>query len=207
MAPTAEATTSARGSLTSGCDHLSTDNSGPPHRWTVAASARVKRSSLPSSHGVRTRPSKNAASTPAAYSVLYGPLVRPVVREKPWMWRTHARRDRRPCGGRTAMPRPSVGGSPRAIRAREPGTRQLTALAAGRPRVAEVHLLLKAGERLLPQMLEEEAGHRPMRKVGPQLGSPPTLARMMNILEAEGRREAAARLSSPHHKDGSHPSG
>jgi hypothetical protein len=36
-------------------------------------------------------------------------------------------------------------------------------------------------------MLEEEAGHQPMRKVGPQLGSPSTPARMMNILEAEGR--------------------
>jgi hypothetical protein len=36
-------------------------------------------------------------------------------------------------------------------------------------------------------MLEEEAGHQPMRKAGPQLGSPSTLARMMNILEAEGR--------------------
>jgi hypothetical protein len=30
---------------------------------------------------------------------------------------------------------------------------------------------------------------------------------MMNILEAEGRREAAARFASPHHKAGSHPSG
>jgi hypothetical protein len=29
---------------------------------------------------------------------------------------------------------------------------------------------------------------------------------MMNILEAEGRREAAARLASPHHKAGDHPS-
>jgi hypothetical protein len=101
----------------------------------------------------------------------------------------------------------SVGGGLRAIRAREPGTRQLTALAAGRPRVAEVRLLRKAGERLLPRMLEEEAGHRPMRKAGPRLGSPPTPARMMNILEAEGRREAAAQLASPHHKADSHPSG
>jgi hypothetical protein len=33
----------------------------------------VKRSSLPSSHGVRTRPSKNAAATTAAYGVLYDP--------------------------------------------------------------------------------------------------------------------------------------
>jgi hypothetical protein len=35
-------------------------------------------------------------------------------------------------------------------------------------------------------MLEEEEGHQPMRKAGPQLGSPSTPARMMNILEAEG---------------------
>jgi hypothetical protein len=35
-------------------------------------------------------------------------------------------------------------------------------------------------------MLKEEAGRQPMRKAGPQLGSPSTPARMMNILEAEG---------------------
>jgi hypothetical protein len=40
---------------------------------------------------------------------------------------------------------------------------------------------------LLLQLLEEEAGHQPMQKAGPQLGSPFTPARMMNILEAEGR--------------------
>jgi hypothetical protein len=40
---------------------------------------------------------------------------------------------------------------------------------------------------LLLQMLEEEAGHQPMQRVVPQLGSPSTPARMMNILEAEGR--------------------
>jgi hypothetical protein len=40
---------------------------------------------------------------------------------------------------------------------------------------------------LLLQMLEEEEGHQPMWKAGPQLGSLSTPARMMNILEAEGR--------------------
>jgi hypothetical protein len=35
-------------------------------------------------------------------------------------------------------------------------------------------------------MLKEEAGRQPMRKAGPQLGPPSTLARTMNILEAEG---------------------
>jgi hypothetical protein len=56
-------------------------------------------------------------------------------------------------------------------------------------------------------MLEEEAGHWPTREAEPQLDVPSAPARMMNILEAEGRREAAARLASPHHEVGGHPSG
>jgi hypothetical protein len=40
---------------------------------------------------------------------------------------------------------------------------------------------------LFLQMLEEEAGHQLMRKAEPQLGSLSTPARLMNILEAEGR--------------------
>jgi hypothetical protein len=40
---------------------------------------------------------------------------------------------------------------------------------------------------LLPRMLEEEAGHQPTRKAKLPLGSPSSLARKMNILEAEGR--------------------
>jgi hypothetical protein len=40
---------------------------------------------------------------------------------------------------------------------------------------------------LFLQMLEEEAGHQLMRKAEPQLGSFSTPARLMNILEAEGR--------------------
>jgi hypothetical protein len=58
---------------------------------------------------------------------------------------------------------------------------------------------------LLLQMLEEEAGRQPMRRAGPRLGSPSTPARMMNILEAEGRGEAAAQLASLHHEAGGHP--
>jgi hypothetical protein len=46
-----------------------------------------------------------------------------------------------------------------------------------------------------------------MREVEPRLGSPSAIARMMNILEAEGGAEAAARLASPHHKAGGHPYG
>jgi hypothetical protein len=40
---------------------------------------------------------------------------------------------------------------------------------------------------LLPRMLEEEADRQPMRKARHQLGLPSSPARMMNILEAEGR--------------------
>jgi hypothetical protein len=40
---------------------------------------------------------------------------------------------------------------------------------------------------LLPQMLEEETGRQPTRKAEPPLGLPSSPARMMNILEAEGR--------------------
>jgi hypothetical protein len=42
------------------------------------------------------------------------------------------------------------------------------------------------------------------REGRPQLGALPTPARMMNILEAEGGAEAAARLASPHHRTGGH---
>ena len=41
---------------------------------------------------------------------------------------------------------------------------------------------------------------------GTQLGSPSSPARMMNILEAEGKGEATARLALPHHEAyGHHP--
>jgi hypothetical protein len=111
MVSPAKATTSAEGSLTSGSDHLSTDDSG--HLRTSAVPANGSRPSVRKevlapvlTAGVRTRPSKNADAAPAAYDVLYRPPVRPPVREKPWMWRTYARHDRRPCGGRAATPRP-----------------------------------------------------------------------------------------------------
>jgi hypothetical protein len=50
--------------LTSGGDHPCTKGSSPLFRPT----------------GVRTRPSKNAATTAATYDMLYGPLVRPAGR-------------------------------------------------------------------------------------------------------------------------------
>jgi hypothetical protein len=51
--------------------------------------------------------------------------------------------------------------------------------------------------------LSEGAGHRP-RRGRPQLGTLPSPALMMKILEAEGGAEAAARLAFPHHQAGGH---
>jgi hypothetical protein len=108
----AEATTSVVGSLTSGGDHLSTDDSGHLRTSAVPAnggcpSAREEVLAPVLAAGVRTRPSKNADAAPAAYDVLYDPLMRSAAQEKLWMWPTCAQRDRHPCGGRTATPRPS----------------------------------------------------------------------------------------------------
>jgi hypothetical protein len=54
------------------------------------------------------------------------------------------------------------------------------------------------------QKLEEEVASRPVREVEPRLASFSAPARMMNILEAEGGAEAAARLASPHPGVGGH---
>jgi hypothetical protein len=54
-----------------------------------------------------------------------------------------------------------------------------------------------------PRSLREGAGHRP-RGGRPQLGTLPSPALVMKILEAEGGAEAAARLAFPHHQTGGH---
>jgi hypothetical protein len=59
------------------------------------------------------------------------------------------------------------------------------------------------GERPSPRSLREGAGRCP-RRDRPQLGALPSPALMMNILEAEGGAEAAARLASPHPGAGGH---
>jgi hypothetical protein len=59
------------------------------------------------------------------------------------------------------------------------------------------------GERPSPRSLREGTGHCP-RGDRPQLGALPSPALMMNILEAEGGAEAAARLASPHPGAGGH---
>jgi hypothetical protein len=60
-----------------------------------------------------------------------------------------------------------------------------------------------SGERPSPRSLREGAGHRP-RRGRPQLGTLPSPALMMKILEAEGGAEAAARLAFPRHQTGGH---
>jgi hypothetical protein len=109
MVPLAEATTSAVGSLTSSGNHLSTNDSDHlcTGRQRLPQHARRGPRSRPLT-GVTTRPSKNAAATPAAYDVLYDPPPPSAAngQETPWMWRTRARRDCHPCGGRTSTPRP-----------------------------------------------------------------------------------------------------
>jgi hypothetical protein len=116
MISPAEATTSIVDSLTSGGDHLSTNNSD--HLCTgdlpamAAASARAKRSSLPSSYGSKDKTIQELDCHPHGVRRLVRPpgrlgTMRPSARETPWMWQTCTRRDRRSCGGRTAMPRPS----------------------------------------------------------------------------------------------------
>jgi hypothetical protein len=81
-----EATTSAVGSLTSGGDHLSTDDSGHLRTSTGRTSAHEEVFAPVLTTRVRTRPSKNAAPTRTAYDVLYDLPVRLVPQEKPWVW-------------------------------------------------------------------------------------------------------------------------
>jgi hypothetical protein len=100
----------------------------------------------------------------------------------------------------------SVGGGAEAIQAKASGTRWLAAPAVGQPRVLEVRLLCMDCERPSPPSTEGRSGPPAHAEAGTQLGTPSSPARMMNILEAEGRMEAAARLASPHHKAGGHPS-
>jgi hypothetical protein len=131
--------------------------------------------------GVRTRPSKNAAAAPVAYDVLCDPPVRPAAWEKPWMWPTCARRNRRPCGGRTTTPHPSGKRQHRRRHQGHPsrGARHATVDSAsdGRPRVAEVHLLRRAGKRPSPP----NAGGRSGPPAHAKGGAPTRLALLPSV--------------------------
>jgi hypothetical protein len=112
------------GETSSGYHHLSTDDSGH-----LRASATATNGGRPSLHqqiptqvlpdgpaptsarrrhaGVRTRQSKTTNAALAAYDVLDDPPVQSATREGPRTCPTSARRDSRPCGGRTATSEPS----------------------------------------------------------------------------------------------------
>jgi hypothetical protein len=169
-ASSAEATASAGGSLTYGDHHLSTDDSG--HLPTNTAPMNGGR---PGAHrqvltpvlatGARTRSSQNTNTALAAYDVLCDPGAAGGT-GRTWTWLARARRDRHPCGGRAAMLRPS-----------------------GRRRHWKQHQSRSGHGRRTPfppRTLREAAGRCP-RGGGTQLGAPSSPARMMNILEAEGR--------------------
>jgi hypothetical protein len=195
----AEATTSAVGSLTSGGDHIS------PARGGDLLCTRGQRLHQCARRGLRSRPRygsegktvKNAAAAPVAYDVLYSLPVQSEAREKPWMWSTRAQRHHRPCGGRAATLRPSGRMQRRRQCQSHPGREARHAAADS----------ATDGERPSPPDTEGISGLLPTRRWSLNSAHPPSPARMMNILEAEGRREAAARFASPHHKAGSHPSG
>jgi hypothetical protein len=131
MVSLAEATTSAAGSLTSGGDHLSTDDSDnlcTGQRRLPQHARRGPRSC--SLIAVRTRPSKNAVATLAAYDVLYDPqcgrwageavdVADPrTARPSPVRW-TDSHALAKAAGG-------SVGGGAKAIQPKGPDTLQLT---------------------------------------------------------------------------------
>jgi hypothetical protein len=101
----------------------------------------------------------------------------------------------------------SAAGCERATQVGEPDTRQPTAPQTVGPTYLEFASSARLVNALLPRMLEEEADRQPTRKVKLPLSSPSSPAWMMNILDAEGKGEAAARLASLHHKAGSHPCG
>jgi hypothetical protein len=147
--------------------------------------------------GVRTRPSKNAAAIVAVYDVLYSLLVQPEEWEKPWMWPTRTQRHHRPCGGRAATLRPS---------GKMQCRRRCQCHLGREARHAEADSATD-GERPSPPDTKGRSGSLPTRRWSLNSAHPPSPARMMNILEAEGRRKAAARFAYPHHKAGSHPSG
>jgi hypothetical protein len=87
---------------------------------------------------VRTRQSKNTNAAHAAYDVLDDPPVR-AAQQSPVRWTdSHARIKRQEAASEAAT------------ELAEPGTLELTTLAADRSRVVEVRSLRKAGERPLP---------------------------------------------------------
>jgi hypothetical protein len=156
MVSPVEATTSATGSLTSGGDHLSTNDSA--HLCTGG-----RRLPLHAQRGLRSRPHCESED-----KTIQERGRRPPRRTASCTTPRCGRRRGRSlgCGGPThgatiaravdGQPRPdqvaggSVRGGAEATQAKAPGTRRLAAPAVGRARVPKVCLLRKAGKRPSP---------------------------------------------------------
>jgi hypothetical protein len=181
-----------RGSLTYGDHRLSTDDSGHLPTNTIPANGgrpKAHRQVLTTILATRTRTglSQNTSTTLAAYDVLCDPPVQLTAQGGPGRGR--------PAHGMTVA----------------------------RMEDGQLHPVQAAAVRLPPhgwrtpppqswRMPFSPECRRKKRVTGPrggrpQLGAPSSPARMMNILEAEGGAEAAARLASPHYKAGGHPYG
>jgi hypothetical protein len=61
----------------------------------------------PHSRPYRSEDIQERSRRPVTHDAMYKPQVRSATRERPWVWRTYAQRDCRPCGGRTTTPQPS----------------------------------------------------------------------------------------------------
>jgi hypothetical protein len=204
MPSPAEATTFARGSLTSGGDHLCTGGRrlpqharrGPRSRPHYGSEDKTLQERHRRPHGVRrlVRPPGAAGGAGEAMDVADPRTARP----SPVRWMGSHAPTKLQEAASEATPEPS---SPKG-----PDTLQLTACSRS-ARCSRSPPPAGLVNTLPLRMLEEEAGHQPIRRVGPRLNPPPTTARMMNILEAEGGRKAAARLASPYRKAGGHPPG
>jgi hypothetical protein len=201
MVSPAEATTSATGSLTSSGDHLITDDSGHlstddsghlciggrrlPHHMRrgprscphCGSEDKTIQERGPRPRSVRRLVRPPGATAGAGEAVDAADLR--TTRPSPVRWTGSHAPTKRQEAASEAAPRPSMPGN----RARG-GRRRLQSVGPAYPKFASSARLVNA---LLPRMLEEEAGRQPMRKAGPQLGSPSSTARMMNIIEAKGR--------------------
>jgi hypothetical protein len=188
----AEATASARESLTYGDHHLSTDDSGHlPTNTKLANDGRPKahRQVLTSVLATRTRtgPSQNTSTALTAYDVLCDPPVQPTTQGGPGRGR--------PARGMTVA-RVEDG----QLHPGQAATVRLPLHGWRTPPPRSWRMPFSPECRRKKQVANPREGR-------PQLGAPSSPAPMMNILEAEGGAEAVARLASPHHKGGDHPYG
>jgi hypothetical protein len=180
-------TISSAETTSSGCHHLSTDDSGHLPSNTAPANSGHPKAHRQVLTPILVEANPEHEYRPRGVRRVERPLGAADGVRRTWPWLARARHDRRPGGGRKAAPWPGSSSSP--------SPAWLEDASAG------------LEDALLPRTLGEEKGHRPTRRWPPHLVRSSASARMMKILEAEGGAEVAARLASPHHQAGDHPYG